>query len=491
MKPLVAVITCHRFYQDRVAAIRQTWLREADGVDVRFFIGRGPRIEAPDVVNLDADDSYLGLPQKVHEVMTWAYSQGYENVLKVDDDIVLTVPRLLASDWTTYDYTGRLRGPSGHEPAPYASGLAYGLSRRAILVLVKSSPIGTAEDRWVGNTLLKAGIECHPDYRFAVVSSNRNAVSAPEGAREGNQIIAAGEFNGKQMLAEWASYKRGDLASDKITVDSIPGKLSDVCILIKTFLRDGLLDRCIRGISKELPEAKMVIVDDGYESRYKIMQYAQMRLIGHTCIWMPFDSGFGAKSNEALKYCDRKYVLIASDDFNFSPPEVRQGIEKLVAVLDQVPGMTVASGRVNNRPYEALLTEEDGVIRETAGTRNPGKTPSGQLYFPCDLTVNYSLIRREALGPGQVTWDDEVKIGGGEHGSFFVDMKRMHRRVCFVPEVSIQEQPFNPLRVNRDYPKFRARAREIARPCFAKRGIKEYHLMGGGKEICHELNGAA
>ena len=38
-------------------------------------------------------------------------------------------------------------------------------------------------------------------------------------------------------------------------------------------------------------------------------------------------------------------------------------------------------------------------------------------FYEVDLTVNFRLIRREVFG--KVRWDDDVKIGGGEHGKRF------------------------------------------------------------------------
>ena len=95
-------------------------------------------------------------------------------------------------------------------------------------------------------------------------------------------------------------------------------------------------------------------------------------------------------------------------------------------------------------------------------------------FYEVDLTVNFSLIRQEVFK--KVRWDDDVKIGGGEHGSWFLDVKRAGFKVAFVPGVNINEQS---LRSSTEYRQFRARANSPERPCFERRGIKRYVLGNG------------
>lgn len=486
---LIAIISCHKYYNERAAACRRTWVNECqDHVDVKFFVGsekmKAVKLE-PDTIQLTSvPDDYPGLPIKVQEMVRWAYHQGYEYVLKLDDDAIMVLERALTCDFREHDYQGRLRGPSGRYVAPYCSGIGYWLSHKSMKVIAKAGrPEDTAEDRWVGNTLLKAGIEGHPDYRFAVVTSDRNAASAPEGPLNGNNIIVAGEYHGEKMDRAWRDWKSGRQAT-KQAVSHRGGRLRDVCVMVKTFLRDGLLDRTIMGLEKNLSEAKMVIVDDGYESRYKITRYAQLRALGHSCQWMPFDSGFGAKSNRALDFCDRKYVLVASDDFDFLNPDCRKSVEKMVDVLNSDPTIMIASGRVNDKAYEGMLDDFGDKIVERAGYYSERQTAAGTVYKLCDLTVNFSLIRRDILGRDKIHWEDDVKIGGGEHGAFFVDVKRAGHGVAYVVGANIREQPSVPNRVDKGYVKFRARAKENkSRPCFERRGIRSYIMFGGAEDI--------
>ncbi len=258
--------------------------------------------------------------------------------------------------------------------------------------------------------------------------------------------------------------------------------LKNVSILIKTMLRDNYLFEAIAGIDATMPEAQMIIVDDGDPAPNKSMLYDKLRATGHVVLEMPYDSGFGKKSNEAIKHLTRPFLLVGCDDFDFRPKSVRDGIEKMVTVLDGVPEIAIASGRVNNARYEGWLHDSgDRVVEEYIKYDDP-KSVGGVTYHLCDLTVNYSLIRASILGfgPKQVHWYDEAKIGNCEHGVFFIEVKRAGHGVAYVPGVNICEQAVKNL--DPRYSPLRSRARLPGRICMSKIGLKEYVCFGGGVE---------
>lgn len=248
--------------------------------------------------------------------------------------------------------------------------------------------------------------------------------------------------------------------------------LSKISIGIKTFLRDQHLFACIAGIQANLPECKIIIADDGEHTEEKDGVYGDLEKEGHQVIICPFDSGFGFKSNHIAEVLKTPYLLIGSDDFDFKPKEVRQGIEEMLVVLENNPDIHIASGRVNNRAYEFHLLDNGDTIIEV-----PVRTDINEPYLwfrKVDLTVNYSLIRQEVFQ--KVKWDDDVKIGGGEHGSYFLDCKRAEFKVVWVRDVNINELQIP----NSDrYREFRKRANSPERPCFRKRGIRKYVLGSG------------
>jgi hypothetical protein len=253
---------------------------------------------------------------------------------------------------------------------------------------------------------------------------------------------------------------------------SVASPFTNIAIGIKTFLRDEHLYAAIKGILHTLPGAQIIIADDGRMTPEKSLIYGSLQEWGHIIGYLPFDSGFGKKSNVIAAMNTKPYILIGSDDFDFTY-EAAEGVLKLQSILDNNPEIAVASGRVRNRPYEFLLEEKDGVITEHP--LDVDINGRGQSFIECDLTVNYSLIRKKVFN--FVRWDDDVKIGGGEHGAWFLDVKRAGFKVAYVPGVNINEQN-RPS--SQEYRKYRARAHSPKRPCFERRGIKRY-ILGNGQ----------
>lgn len=253
---------------------------------------------------------------------------------------------------------------------------------------------------------------------------------------------------------------------------------SKISIGIRTFLRDDHLFQCVESIEDNMPGAQMIIVDDGNMSDKKGDLYCRLTNAGHVIETLPFDMGFGFKSNCIADimtgWKDRPYLLMASDDFNFTADAAR-GVDSLLEVLENCPDVHIASGRVGNRPYEFYLDESDGVVREVPVNNQFHSGGPWPWTVDCDLTVNYSLMRRDVLK--KIKWDNDVKIGGGEHAAFFLDCKHSGLKTVWVPGVSINELQ---IRNTGQYNSFRARANRSERPCFVKRGIRKY-ILGDGR----------
>lgn len=500
MKALIAIMTC-RAYHARTHAQRETWLKEVDRekFDVIFFYGldkqkfcaepmgddlycqndagkcAGHQYTGDfttDTVTLNCPDDYRNFPLKCAAMRAWALGHGYENVMKMDDDVFAAPDRL---EVPVGDYVGRVRGPSGSYPAPYCSGFSYWMTRRAMKAALPATWNGDiAEDRFLGNELLKAGIHPTHDCRYAVAHSKNNGLCSTEGPLNGNSLITSCEYGPEKMREVWQDYKSGRKTLVR-TPGIQAGTLNKVSVMVKTFLRDGYLHACLDGLERNFQDCKIVVVDDGYEDREKIKRYARLRAQGHSCVWLPFDSGFGAKANAAISAVTTEYVLVASDDFDFSDPRVRPGVEKMVQVLNAVPSMGVASGRMDGKDYEFCFRRSPGRVQEEKRYHGQGVV-DGVVYKSCDLTVNYSLIRRSVFeGDKAVRWDGgDVKIGGGEHGAFFLDVQEAGWGVCVVEGAEIRQFKWTPTWEHKTYRDMRRRARQEGRPCLKRRGIDEY-----------------
>jgi galactosyltransferase len=177
LKVLLAVVSCHR-RTEFSDAVRKTWLpRVPKEVDVKFFLGTGvSRDLREDEVLLDCDDSYKGLPNKVQEIVRWAYTNGYDYVLKCDDDVVMNPESVLSSDFTAYDFTGP-QNPwvkAGEIRTPW--GFCYWLSRKAMKLVVEAPLPGQQgsvhsykhnnDEAWISTVLYVNGIHLHDEQRY-------------------------------------------------------------------------------------------------------------------------------------------------------------------------------------------------------------------------------------------------------------------------------------------------------------------------------------
>jgi len=449
MKILVAIITCHAF-KERADAQRATWAKHAPGADVRFFLGRAERDPLADEVYLDCSDGYEGLPTKTKAVCAWALEHRYDLLVKTDDDSYININRLVHAGFQKYDYTGRFRASSGGYKARYASGFFYCLSRRAMQIVV-DAPLteDLAEDRWLGNMFAQHKEITIHDEQPRLTIANDKGRPVPHFGREAptprNNIIASCEFTPAQMREIHRAWE-----NPNATISN----LSDVSILITSFLRPGCLQKCLQSL-KNLPECRVIIADDSGDGI-------------QADIKLPFDSGLPAKRNAGVRACKTKYLLMGCDDFDFGTQEARNGIIKLLETLDNNPHIDVAGGHVNNNSYEGFLQLFPGSHIKETRLRPDGKRP----YYKVDLTVNYFLARTESIR--SFPWDERMRIGG-EHFDWFWDLKRASKYVVWVPGVNINQLPYNVKNEHHDYAKFRGRAVNLGHKIMLeKRGVKRY-----------------
>lgn len=173
-KSLLAVYSCHEYnYKhdfmrdwlsrrivERVGALRDTWLRDVT-IDYKIFYGIPPvgkeREPLGDEVFLNAPDGYFTSSWKTKALARWALVNGYDRLLKVDDDTFVHWDRMQESrGFSRGDYVGGSFIPDD----TFASGGCYWLGKKAIEVVASSriSQAEWAEDRWVGASLQRANM---------------------------------------------------------------------------------------------------------------------------------------------------------------------------------------------------------------------------------------------------------------------------------------------------------------------------------------------
>jgi len=176
VKNLLALVSCHS-REEFSNAIRNTWLPSVpEGMDVKFFRGRGATREPlADEVWLDCRDDYEGLPNKVQEIVRWAYDHDCDYVAKVDDDVAVK-PKAWLDGFLRCDFTGCKESACKPNEIQTPYGFFYVLNRKT-MKLVLDAPIpgqpGSThthnhgnDEAWVSTVLHNNGIYLKHDHRY-------------------------------------------------------------------------------------------------------------------------------------------------------------------------------------------------------------------------------------------------------------------------------------------------------------------------------------
>ena len=455
-KPLIAIVSC-KLHEDRVKAIKETWLNllDRDKYDVEFFDGDRLRVL----------DDYKSLPHKTQAIFRWALQNKYEHVLKIDDDTYI-IPKNLKSN--TDDYAGTIHAPTLSSPFRYCSGGAYWVSEKSMRAIVDARVDDWAEDRWVGKVLVGAGI--YPkriddfvvlfeflDDRFTTYTTKdfKDIYDTHYLCDLPKDAVLFMQAGASPSLGSHVTRKLHDL----ITNGNHHSDLRDITIAVTSFLRPGYLFECLALLQKYMPDCHIIVADDSYEHPPVPK--------GVELIPLPFDSGLSKKRNVMVEACKTKYILMYHDDFKMDHLS-SLGILKLLNVLDLNPNIDVAGGRYRGHPYEGFLRLVPGEYIEETRLEVDGSAP----FYKVDLVVNYFLARVDSIK--SIPWDERMKIGG-EHGDWFLEMKNADKTTVWVPGVNIEQLPDDRTKVHPEYNKFRERAVGLGHRIFLeKRGVKSY-----------------
>lgn len=148
---------------ERQQAVRDTWWKHITPPVVgKFFMGRTAtkEHEAEDVVILDCGDNYLfDLQVKIQGMCRWALDNGFDVMMKCDDDTFCHPALFPYLAETTVDYGGVI-----YNSYCCGGGTGYVFSRRSMDIIANASPKLFPEalhweDRWMGEVLHAAGVE--------------------------------------------------------------------------------------------------------------------------------------------------------------------------------------------------------------------------------------------------------------------------------------------------------------------------------------------
>jgi len=187
-------------------AQRSTWLLDAanNGMDYRFFHGKGATAVRDDIVLVNCYDEYYDLTSKTKEKLRWALYQGYDYIFLCFPDTYARPERLVTCGFDKCDYLGTTYcHPGGNTYCQ--GGCGYFLSKRAAEIIVNDPRSYPNEDCFCGDLLKQSGIiPVHCDnFRYAgpgPLKTNK-VVSNHLSTQPGGYTVAA-------MLREHENWKR-------------------------------------------------------------------------------------------------------------------------------------------------------------------------------------------------------------------------------------------------------------------------------------------
>ena len=164
--------------------IRASWLKDVD-VDYKIFYGRPPkrykevargnvvgleldksfRDPLEDEVFLDVNDGYYYSAEKIRAIIKYALANGYDRLVKVDDDVYVYWDRLMANApedaWVGGGSPNAIAGP------------CYWLRKSSLQILNANSAPHWAEDAWVGTVLLNNNVTPRFDSRYYIAPQTK------------------------------------------------------------------------------------------------------------------------------------------------------------------------------------------------------------------------------------------------------------------------------------------------------------------------------
>lgn len=191
----------------------------------------------------------------------------------------------------------------------------------------------------------------------------------------------------------------------------------NVAVMIHTFLRDDLMERCVKSVEKYLPGARIYLSDGGRLDERKEKYYDELEDRGH---WVrhyeQFNYWWRKAFNEKVAIATEKYILKVDDDFVF---DENSNLERLRYFLETDKSLGIIGGRVWHERHNDI----SHYVFDVTGTAEDGKyildhskhTPGGYIY--CEFIPDFWLARREIFKDIQM--ENELQPAQGGHEVFF------------------------------------------------------------------------
>lgn len=188
-----------------------------------------------------------------------------------------------------------------------------------------------------------------------------------------------------------------------------------IAIIVTTFFRDKLLDKCIQAMLVNLPENAIILIGDQGNNQdiNKLCKYTEPPCFYYQ---LPLDCGLSYARNylveEAYKF-GYEYCVIASDSmiFNENTKDIDLLIPRMLNNYDLI-GCHLNGTQIYWVGWLSLIAGE--AFKLTFIDRSDSKEQLTKIY-PCSCVPNFFIATTESLL--KVKWDNTLKLA--EHEDFF------------------------------------------------------------------------
>ncbi|HXW30323.1 MAG TPA: hypothetical protein VEK55_13255, partial [Xanthobacteraceae bacterium] len=190
--------------------------------------------------------------------------------------------------------------------------------------------------------------------------------------------------------------------------------------------------RFLDSVRRCLPELPIILSEQADE--HQLVEFCAERDIQHLAL--KFDSGLGHARNAMLDRVETDFFILTDDDYLFpQAPDFdfctrfldahRKFVCVLGGICDQFPSDEGYVYRPIDRIKNLCLDETGGALVLIPRTfiPPPDIVFEGEELLRCDFGPNWGVFRRSFFVDNHVRWDEQYKIGGGEHFDFFLQLK--------------------------------------------------------------------
>jgi hypothetical protein len=222
--------------------------------------------------------------------------------------------------------------------------------------------------------------------------------------------------------------------------------------IFTTIRRDNCARRLIDSALSFYPRLKILVADQNPPTEAMAAFYRDRGVEAH---WTPFDFGVSAGRALLARKVTTPLLVYGDDDFVFTRQTRFAPVARYLAARPDVAlvtgGMVDQYAGKDGQPYRARRRYETYLYRDRSHrgliavpidhVRPKVDVFEGELFYRCDLGLNWAMARTSLFDDDRFLWDGQFKTNG-EHENFFLQLQEFGGgKVMFYPFMECDHVP--------------------------------------------------